>query len=916
MATYPEKYIQNNDRLTKFLNVVVEIEDCPFSFSLVQTFTKIRYGDPDLFYGLGGFVYGGLRPLGNVKPYLSMESNLKLSQKLEPEQGRASASTLSLTFVDVEGFMTRLFSPNQIMNEVLGGKQVKIWLGYAGSSFREDYYVVFRGYITGTKFMPTKVVVELTDAQTKNKQQSCFLGKGTVRSIVNTFPPSAVNDTTDVITINNHGYVNGFIVQFSSTGTLPAPLAPGTDYYIINATTNTFKLSATLNGGAINLLSQGTGTHTVALTDIGPFASRVPLDTTLGFSITILGPNGTYDTAFGTYVQVENESMQYQVPSQIGADYIDVIRGARGTTAASHAVTTDATNTVQLEGNIMDNALKLMLSGWGGPWISDVPIGGFGETFDPGLGILPKAIIMPEGGNAVEDLGLAVGDYIYVTGSTLNDGTYTVAGFGSANDFPNNVILTNEFVVPENPTTGTMALRSQYDTLPINCGSKLRMTDVDTANWQRTKRLFAFQPDCTFRNFIQDPISAKEFIEKEYLLPAGCYGVTRFGRISVSATKPPLAGTNLVILSKLNVINPQSIMVTRSTTMRTFWNEIQYYYDTDDSGNQTSVQVLLDSQSLSLTTISSVLPINANGLRTDLGAPGFINRRGSYLLKRYANGAVTIQLQTNWQAGSLIQVSDTVALYDQGGLQIANLATGKLDVGAQLYEVINWDLDIKSGTSNLTLLTQLGYQITDRFAGIGPSSKVGPNATVNRVLAKESYGGIFPNQEWKKYEPVLGDLLAIHSPDFSFYEERTLVGFDAVNPNVLIFEAFSQAPQENWIIELAQYPNTTDPDDQAKSKLIFTFIDPTVPVVSGTSDTVFDVSPSDAAKFTAGFSVVQIHNDDYTRESSESLVLTVVGTTITLETAIEFTPQAGDVAELIGFLDFSDSGSGGPYRIL
>lgn len=74
------------------------------------------------------------------------------------------------------------------------------------------------------------------------------------------------DDSTDVITANAHGLVNGDAVQVSNSGGgLPGGLSAATTYYVISSTTNTFQLSATLGGAAINLSSAGTGTNSFFL---------------------------------------------------------------------------------------------------------------------------------------------------------------------------------------------------------------------------------------------------------------------------------------------------------------------------------------------------------------------------------------------------------------------------------------------------------------------------------------------------------------------------------------------------------------------------------------------------------------------------------------------------------------------------
>lgn len=78
-----------------------------------------------------------------------------------------------------------------------------------------------------------------------------------------TFLPADVNTGTETFTITSHGFLDGQKVRFVSTGTLPAGLTANTDLFIVNVTTNTFQVSLTLGGAAINLTTTGIGTHTV-----------------------------------------------------------------------------------------------------------------------------------------------------------------------------------------------------------------------------------------------------------------------------------------------------------------------------------------------------------------------------------------------------------------------------------------------------------------------------------------------------------------------------------------------------------------------------------------------------------------------------------------------------------------------------
>jgi uncharacterized phiE125 gp8 family phage protein len=75
---------------------------------------------------------------------------------------------------------------------------------------------------------------------------------------------------TDVITAAGHTFSNGAAVQLSNSGgALPAGLSANTDYYVINVSGNTLKLSATDGGAAIDITGAGTGTHFIGVVPSG-----------------------------------------------------------------------------------------------------------------------------------------------------------------------------------------------------------------------------------------------------------------------------------------------------------------------------------------------------------------------------------------------------------------------------------------------------------------------------------------------------------------------------------------------------------------------------------------------------------------------------------------------------------------------
>jgi hypothetical protein len=72
------------------------------------------------------------------------------------------------------------------------------------------------------------------------------------------------NASPAVVTHTAHGYLAGQLVTFNSTATLPTGLTAGTVYCVIAAglATNTYQVSATCGGAAVNTSSAGSGTFT------------------------------------------------------------------------------------------------------------------------------------------------------------------------------------------------------------------------------------------------------------------------------------------------------------------------------------------------------------------------------------------------------------------------------------------------------------------------------------------------------------------------------------------------------------------------------------------------------------------------------------------------------------------------------
>lgn len=72
------------------------------------------------------------------------------------------------------------------------------------------------------------------------------------------------DSTTETFTRTAHGLTNNTQVFFTNSGgALPGGIAESSKLYVVNAAANTFQVSPNIGGAAVNVTSNGTGTHTV-----------------------------------------------------------------------------------------------------------------------------------------------------------------------------------------------------------------------------------------------------------------------------------------------------------------------------------------------------------------------------------------------------------------------------------------------------------------------------------------------------------------------------------------------------------------------------------------------------------------------------------------------------------------------------
>jgi hypothetical protein len=596
-----------------------------------------------------------------------------------------------------------------------------------------------------------------------------------------------------------------------------------------------------------------------------------------------------------TYLLLNDEIIEYT--GKTNTSFTGCSRGQFGTIAVAHNINDNIESAYRLVGNLRDLSLKLMLSGINTPYATDIPILSFVQ-----YGSITQAnSIFVSRYNFDQYYGAVVGDTLTITDALIPSNNVT--GFVTAIETTDlgSYITINQALALEG-SGAKFSITSAYSVLPKFCGLEMTPDQVDVAEFeniylQNSTQFF----DLDF--FIKDSVKGAEFINTEILYVNGCYALPRKAKTSIGLTRPPLAAYETKVLDETTVIVAGQLKINRNISSN-FYNAIVIKYDKDqveDKFKRGKITQSADSTNR-IKVANKPLTIEAAGVRFEsnfVGKFATISRRA---LERYQFAAESIDVQVPYGVGFDIEVGDTVVLK---GLQISDTkdASGSRGLKPRIFEVTNLSKNTKGTPIKLSLL-DTAYSLNGRYGVISPSSKIATGSTTTVLKLKKSYGtNLSTRSENYKWRNLVGARLRIRTVDYSFSEERILLSLNPVDDSSIILDsALSLAPLENYIVDIVNYPQNTNAEDQALSKSLYVFFNNQISVATGISQTQFTVGPSALVDIAVGY-VVRIHNKDYSNYSVERNVTDITGVTITVDGDLNYIPSAGDKIELLGFLD-------------
>ena len=605
--------------------------------------------------------------------------------------------------------------------------------------------------------------------------------------------------------------------------------------------------------------------------------TTIPVDTVIGIL--------TDQNALTTYVKIDDEIIKLGPISE--NSFTGCTRAQLNTVANSHDDNADVESFYRLQGNSIELALKMMISG----------VGDYGsesatrfQQIDA-LTNIPNAIFFTEF-NIAEKMGITIGDFVSTTGATngANNVTNREIVEIQQTDSGSYVVVDGVALADETDSVAVATFKNKYDVLNFGCAIKPYHIDVE--QYKNIDRYFS-SAFIEYDFYIKDTINAKEFLDKEVYFPSAIYSIPRKGKISINYSAPPLAIDDVKILNADNVKKPSNIRIKRTTNQK-FYNAIVFKYE-QDSLEDKFLKGLVTQSADSTNRIkvgNKILTIETKGSRNNGATNTAFETISRRLLDRYRYGAEFMSLDVNFATGYPIDIGDPVII-EGASLRLSDSKTGSRDFSPRVMEVTNKTINLKTGEISLEC-TDTIYGTDGRYGVIAPSSYVGVSSTTTEIKLKETQLTITTERaKWARY---IGTKIKIRSADFTYSEFTTIISISDTTEKITV-SALPAPPLEDYIIEVANYDEELE-KDLRYSKGVHCFFTPQTDVV-GYSNPSIEVSALDIGKFFINC-IVQIHNEDFS-DSHKTKVSGISGNFIELLAQPTFTPDNTYKIDYIGF---------------
>lgn len=545
--------------------------------------------------------------------------------------------------------------------------------------------------------------------------------------------------------------------------------------------------------------------------------TTVVVDDASDFFIPVTGPSGGIDSSISYFIRIDDEVIKYTGIST--NTFTGCVRAQLGTLAAAHDDGADVESFIRLEGNAMDLALKIMLSGKNGDYVTGLDVESYVNL--GGAETLANSIFF-KNIDLKSKYNITVGDYVTTSGSSnpSNDITLSaITGF-TVNDNGDTTITVADTLVAEVDSPAVLAIRSQYDVFGADRGFSMDPQDVDIDEHLQIKNAQLANFDYDF--YIKDDLDkGKDFLDQKIYNPASCYSLVRDARSSLGIQTPPLPGSNIRTIDASSVLNAKDLQLQR-TSSKNFFNGIIYKMDDQPLEDRfIKREVVLSGPSIAAfgdKIPNKYLVIEASGMRDSLGSRADAASLGARRLAVYEFGAESLRgVRVNLQQGLTIEPGDVVLL-DFAQLKLSDKESATRSGAPRLMRVDRKSFSINTGVVKLDLV-DTKFDKDARFMLIAPSSKVKFGNSATEFIIKSSFGGVFGENEFLKWQDYVGVNVIVRSRDHSTVS--SVVELLSVSGNTITTEALGFTPTTDMIMEFAPYDNLGTNDIVDTVKLLF-----------------------------------------------------------------------------------------------